>query len=128
MLNVQLDLAKSLAPEEQRPSIGQGYTTSPIHKAYESLRNTAPKIDCQTVSWANHVIRANREIHGNHVGPIDRIAKHIEAKTFRRTLPGCNLHIHVKQRRHICVRIRLPHHVDRTPPVFQLDEPATSRV
>src|SRR5580693_1437101 len=105
MLNFELDLAEILTAYQKRSGFRKRYASLSIHKSNKPLRHTAPQIDRQAVACSDDIVRADGEVHRNHVGLAHVIAEYFETEAFRRTRRHSSLHIHVIQGGHIGVRV-----------------------
>ena len=102
-LQVLLEVGKTPAADQNGPDFRKTDSALAIHRAGEALRNTAPKIDGETVSRAHDVIRPGGKIHGHDL----RVARSVfenfsaESRGIRRAWRG--LHVHVVKRGDIVV-------------------------
>src|ERR1019366_9906007 len=67
LLQILLDICKALSADQDRTSLGQANAALPIHRAEQSLRNTSPEIDRQTVARSDHIIRSCGKVHRNQL-------------------------------------------------------------
>src|SRR5258708_6546846 len=122
-----LKLAQRPPAREKRSRLGQRYAPPTTDAREQPLRHSAPKINLETVTWTDAVVRSDRKIHRNRLRVIRAVAEALQAKALGWPLASRCLHVHVIERWDVREGIGTVDHPHRRHIFFASSSPGSSR-
>ncbi len=127
LLHRLLHIAQISPTHEKRSRFGQRYAPLTIDDPEQPLRHSAPKINLETVTWTDDVVRSDRKIHRNRLRVIRAVAEDLQAKALGWPLASRCLHVHVIERWDVREGIGTVDHPHRRHIFFASSSPGSSR-
>src|SRR5690242_2793432 len=113
MLYRRLHIAQISTAHKKGSGFGQRNAPLTIDNSEQPLRNSPPKIDLETVTRTEDVVRSDRKVHRDGLRVTCNVSKNLQAKALDGPLVSGCLHVHVEKRWNIGVWIRPVNHSHR---------------